>query len=192
MSIRSGTYWREWYHWPDRRVVSMLTFVVAPEVGGGDHRDHHQPWHQAVLDQSSPPPTWRIISILSSFIGIITIFGICVIGDKLLCSNNSWEFVWKNVAELSLLSVELISLVPVLRLRQVLMSGLPPWVDHPQLGLHLTNLEAVGGGQGGFCIVQGHVQLEQSIRNLQQVRFDLLKQNKYFKLFLCKDFSNVG
>ena len=111
LSVRSWPHRWEGYHWPNWGVVSMLTFVVTPEVGGRDQRDHDQPWHQAVLDQSPPPPTWRIIFTIISF--VITIFGGVTV-DKFFCSCNPWEFVWKNVAELSLLSIKLVSLMLVL------------------------------------------------------------------------------
>ena len=52
---------------------------------------------------------------------------------------------------------------------------MPPGVGVPQLGLH-PDMTMLGPSWGDAQVVKGNVQLEQGLRNLQQVRFGLLKK----------------
>ena len=69
-------------------------------------------------------------------------------------------------------------LVPGLRPGEVVVGGLPPAVGAPQRGLGGPRLEAGGRRLLGEDGVEAEVQLEQRVRDLQQVRFELLKRGQ--------------
>ena len=66
-------------------------------------------------------------------------------------------------------------MVPGLSPGEVVVGCLPPAVGAPQRGLGGPRLQAGGRRLLGEDGVEAEVQLEQRVRDLQQVRFELLK-----------------
>ena len=151
--------------WPDLVVVIVLTLVVAPEVRHGEEGGQHDAGHQA--EPQEPPEGTGWLAGLTRF----------TVVNVLLSSDKAGQPLRDQVTELLPVSGHLALLVSLLGLGHLQVGLLPGSVQPPQLCLHLSKVQLVTGelGEGsGPEAHQAEVQLEQRVRNLQQVRLCLL------------------